>query len=322
MWRTGLSGCRRAQRRDRCAVEERSRAALARVAERPQAAPVARRNRHLDRVLDPFSRPVSREPDGALHGAWRIVLEADVQAGEEELESVVPSISAIQRRVGREREGALDRVEFADHAVVHPEPAPCGRDGSRLLDRRRRSTRGCGRRRAAIATCARQVPRGCGRSTPARCCGRRPACRRAVHDRSRRRSSSRRRLECRLWSISECRLEQELLVSTASPSCKPYSARSSSCPRMYRPTADIVPSGDRSRSSVPRAILRRLVARCDRRPAAPPTRRVPCLSGGIPPRSRRRGRRGLLLQARQQPLEIPDEHVGHVVREPEADDDA
>ena len=52
-------------------------------------------------------------------------------------ESVEPSMVGIERRVDRQHEVALDLVEVADRAVVHPQPAAVAeRVAVRLLDRR------------------------------------------------------------------------------------------------------------------------------------------------------------------------------------------
>ena len=64
------------------------------------------------------------KPDGALHGAWRVVLEPEREREEEEHLRVGRALDRrIQLGIDRQHELALHPREVADEAVVHPEPA-------------------------------------------------------------------------------------------------------------------------------------------------------------------------------------------------------
>ncbi len=134
-------GVQGAERRHVGRVEQRARVVLARVAERPHALAVRGRDRPLDRVLDPVAvADVLDQADRGLDGGRRVVLEPEREREVEEHLRVGRALDLpVERGVDGEHEVALDLVEVADHAVVHPQPAAVPeRMAVRLLDRRAR----------------------------------------------------------------------------------------------------------------------------------------------------------------------------------------
>ena len=120
---------------------ERSRRTLARVAERIDATPVGRRDRHLDGMLDAvLTSGFLDEADHPLDGGDRVALEPE---GEGEVEHRLRVGGALdrgeERVVDREHQLASQQWELADQPVVHPQPAAVAeRVRVGLLDRRSR----------------------------------------------------------------------------------------------------------------------------------------------------------------------------------------
>ena len=204
-------------------VEERPRLALGRVPERPHAAAVSGRHRHLYRMLDAVaSANVLDDADGTLDGGRRIVLEPEGQREEEERLRVRRALDErVEGRVDREHELALHVMELRDRAVVHPEPRSVPKtDGSS----------------SAVSACP--LTRGCGGIRARSGCGRRArAGSRSFHAGSTLLKSAGVSLspyqptpkpsplvvstpsrECRLWSTRECRgLVQQVLEEDRRP---------------------------------------------------------------------------------------------------------